>query len=203
MFSATFLKVFAAGEALVVLQALFSWFDGMLTPTQMRASGYDKGLPFLGHGGMWSDVVIVSPLIAAAVALYGATWSPDHIVVAVFVGLVCSILMHLTYLGAKYPEAHVQFGELTTAGMVHVFYMAVAFAVLFLLYFGTVPLPASWFLWMTSVLLVIHIAVGTHVVLGIVKPTWYAGDPLHSWGTWIPIAAAAVSTFGWTAHLVL
>ncbi len=204
MFSTTFLKVLAGGESLVALQGLFSWFDGMLTPAQMRASGYDKGLPFLCHGGMWGNVFIISPLVAATMALYGAAWSSYNVVMAAFAGFVCSILMHLTYLGAKYPEAHVQFGKLTAAGYFHVFYMAAAFAALFLLYFGTSPLSPPWFLWMVSALLVIHVAVGTHVVLGIVKPTWYAGDPLHSlWDTWIPVAATAVLTFGWTARIVL
>jgi small-conductance mechanosensitive channel len=169
----------------------------MLTPGQMSSIGVEEGLPFLWHGGMLASFIIGSPLVAAIVAEYGSSWSVGDIFFASVFGVGISIVMHETYKKIPWPEAHVRDGHLTSAGQLLRLYMAIAIAV-FLLYY--IWAPYTPWMWLVSGSLVVFVAAGTHIILGIVKPTWYAGDPLHDLGTWLPIIGTAVLTFGITAY---
>ena len=187
------LSVFLAA---VALQGLFAYYDDFFTPKQMLRH-VPRGLPFVAHGGMWGDVII-SLLVATIVDRYSSQWSFREIVLAILVGIVVSFMMHETYKAGTIPEAHVQYGHLTAAGWVHFGYMAAALAVLGLYYLDTEYTP---YMWMVSILLIIHTIVGTHVVLGLVQPDWYSGRPLTSMGTWGAIGGTAVLTLGRTAWL--
>lgn len=183
--------------AAVALQGLFAYYDGFFWPSQMLRK-VSRGLPFFAHGGMWGDVIIISPLVAIIVERYSPQWSFREIVLAILVGLIVSFAMHETYKAGTFPEAHVQYGHLTSAGWVHFGYMAAALAVLGLYYLDAEYTP---YMWVVSALLIIHTAIGTHVVLGLAQPDWYSGRPLQSMGTWGAIGGTAVLTLGRTAWL--
>jgi hypothetical protein len=42
----------------------------------MLQKGAKSGLPFLGHFGMWGDILLISPLSALIVAYYSKQWTP-------------------------------------------------------------------------------------------------------------------------------
>lgn len=191
-----FWAVLTIFEAVVLLQGWLAWCDDFLTPKQMRRGGIRSGLPFLAHGGMWGDLIFVSPLLAFIITTYGSEWSWIQIAAAVLFSLVVSFAMHETYKKGRFPEAHVQYGKLTKAGVVHFCYMAEAFLVLSLYY---ILVPYTPWMWVVSALLVLHTIVGTHVVLGLVRPMWYPGRPLQSSGTWGAVGGTAVLTLGCTA----
>ena len=181
----------------VALQGLFAYYDGFLTSKQMLRR-VSRGLPFMAHGGMWGGVYIISPLVAVIIMRYSPWWSWGKMAIALLAGLIASFLMHETYKKGKIPEAHVQYGHLTGAGWVHFVYMAAALAVLGLYYLDAEYEPSMW---AVSVLLIIHTTIGTHMVLGLVRPEWYSGRPLQSMGTWGVIGGTAVLTLGRTAWL--
>jgi hypothetical protein len=157
------------------------------------------------HGGMWGDVFIISPLVAAIVGYYWSTWAWWQVLGAAGIGFAASYVMHETYKAAPWPEAHVEGGHLTDVGCVHLGYMAFAFAALLLYYVRPVSQTELAMMGFASGLLVLHVVLGTHVPLGMLKRDdpesfwWYPGEPLKSAGTWGAIAGTAILTFGRTA----
>lgn len=191
-----FANALLAFEGLIALQGWLAWGEGFLTPRQLQLMRGTKGLPFLAHGGMWGDALIISPLVALIVAYYGTKWSPVEVTVAMLVGLVSSFAMHETYRKIPWPEAHVRHGYLTDAGWAHLVYMAAAFAVILLYFFHA---PYTPWMWAVSALLIVHVTVGTHVVLGLLRPAWYPGRPLENAGTWSAVSGTAGLTLLVTA----
>ena len=185
-----FWTIFAIGEIHVLLQGSLAWEDGLLTPRQM-VGHHICGLPFAAHEGMWSDSFIITPLVAAIIGYYGPMWSLKRIMVAVAVGFVLTFFMHETYKKIKWQEAHVKNGRLTDIGWMHFFYMWPAFTALYLYFFRAMSPSEFLTVCFVSILLIIHVSLANHVVLGWVKPSWYPGEPLKSFGTW----AAIVGTF--------
>lgn len=182
-------------ELMVLLQVLLAWRECFLTPAQMlRVTS--QGLPFSGHGGMWGDFFLISVLCAVIIRTYGAEWARLDLSVAALVGLAVSYAMHESYKRGECLEAHVRYGRLTAVGWVHFVYMAAALAVIGLYY---VLAPYTPLMWLVSGLLILHTVAGTHVLLGIVRPTWYPGRPLQNPQTWAAIAGVAVITLGSSA----
>ena len=111
--------LFTLLEWLVAAQAIFAWRDQMLTASQMQARGIDHGLPFLWHFAMWSDFAIISPLAAYLWHVFSKGWSGKHLLASFAIGSAASCLLHLFYLSAQAPEAHVLNHRLTAAGIGH------------------------------------------------------------------------------------
>jgi len=190
----------------VFWQAAWASGNHMLNVYQMQTfRKIREGLPFLMHGGVWGDVVIISGLMGCIVGFFWDTWAWWQIAIFLALGFAGSYGMHLTYLAAPWPEAHVEGGHLTDVGDIHLGYMAVAFAVLLLYYVRPVEPWEIKYMTLVSVLLVSHVVIGTHVPLGLAKLcaperfAWYPGTPLTSSGTWGAIAGTFVLTFGRTA----
>lgn len=174
-----FFLVFLAFVAPVALQGLFARQDEFLTPGQVTQWGR-KGLPFVCHGGMWSDVIVFAPVMAFIISNHGAEWDEDWIMAAYVVGLVASYAMHqyvYVPLGKQIPEAHTHDGGLTNAGALHLLYMSAGIAVLGLFYLDTPALKAAE-VWTVSGLLLVHFVIGTHVPL----KTWIKHHPVE----WYP-----------------
>jgi hypothetical protein len=188
-------------EYLVFWQAALANGNEMLTVWQMREyRGIMFGLPFLWHGGMWGDVFIISPVVAWIVGEFWTTWSWPSLIVCGLAGFTVSNLMHDLYRLSVWPEAHVEGRELTDVGYVHHGYMSIAFAVLFEYYLKSVTVGGLSTMWLISALLVVHVAVGNHLLLGLAKRLrperfeWYPGDPLRSWGSLVPVGLTALGT---------
>lgn len=175
--SPLFWSVLVVLEGMVVSQAWCAWRSGILTPRQML-TWTREGLPFIAHGGMWGDMLIISPLAAYMIAMHSERWSVLQIIIPLAVGFLGSWLMHQAYnKGIRWPEAHLDLGRnaLSEAGRWHLVYMALALAVI-LLYYSYAPYTSA--MWWVTCLLVVHLALGNHIVLNLVGPNWYPGRHL-------------------------
>ena len=188
----TALAAFVFLEALVGLQAWLAYRDHFLTVSQMQGRGINFGLPFAWHFGMWGDVFIVSPLAAYVTGRFSSTWRLRWIVVSMALGMATAIAMSWSYTLPDFQEAHVQNHSVTPAGMVHLFYMALALAIFTQFFFFTEGISRR-LLRIASVLLIIHVFLGTLMALGLlhlVLPLdWYPAQPLKSVIGWSIIAA--------------
>jgi hypothetical protein len=188
------LAAFVFLEALVALQAWLAYQDHFLTVLQMQGRGVNLGLPFVWHFGMWGDVFIVSPLTAYVTGRFSKSWRLRWILLSLAIGLAAAVAMSWSYTLPDVQEAHVQHHSLTPAGWVHLVYMALALAILIQFFFFTENIP-SRLLRRGSVLLVVHVILGTHMALGalhlVIPLDWYPGEPLKSIIGWSIIAAVA------------
>jgi hypothetical protein len=190
--SAVAVVAFIFLECLVVVQAFLAHGDHFLTVSQMRQRGIDYGLPFAWHFAMWSDLTLVSPLAAYLIGRFYRGWSLRSVLSSLAFGFISSGLLHSVYTFSGMPEAHVQNHALTATGIVHAIYMGTAFSVFVQFFFFTQDVTPRM-LRVVSVILVIHVFIGTHMALGIhnmVFPVdWYPGQPLRSIFGWATIAA--------------
>jgi hypothetical protein len=174
-------------EGLVLAQAILSFFEGFLTVDQMKRKGIEQGLPFLWHLGMWGDILLISPLAALIVIRYSRTWFVFDICIAIILSVFLSVLMHWFYTFSEIPEAHIRSHALTSVGYIHAIYMVIVMSVFVLLYFFT-PMVPRIFAIATTLLLIVHIFLGTHLALGVLLITvgmlWYPYHPLSDVSSW-------------------
>jgi hypothetical protein len=149
----------------------------------MQQHGVDQGLPFVWHFGMWGDLLIVSGLAAFVIGRYSPRWHGRRMLVSFALGFSSAAILSWIYTFSEMPEAHVQNHRLTVVGVVHFFYMAIALAVFIQFLFFTKDISVR-LLRVVSVLLFVHVFVGTHMALGIVNVIspldWYPAQPLKS-----------------------
>jgi len=185
-------------EGMVGLQLVLAHRDHFLTVAEMQGRGVSEGLPLLWHGGIWGDILIVSPLAGIVCAMYGSRWRATEIVICAVASASATATMACIWSYGDLPEAHRHSGQLTAAGMVHLAYMFAALTILALFYFcsGALPLPLVG---IVSGLLILHTIFGTHLWLGPLKAAgelaWYPRQPLTdplSWGTVFGVALFAV-----------
>lgn len=168
--------VVAGTYTLIVLMVYLAYIDNWLTVRQMKDAGDEQGLPLIWHLGIWSQALIVTPLLGFIVERYGAQWSLGYRMLALLAVSPLSIAMCLTYVHDEIPGAFGGKGRVTPATAVLCAYMTVALAILFLFFFATRgveskhAIPIMW-------LLMIHVVVGTHTVLKIWAPTWFPSMP--------------------------
>lgn len=183
-------------EGLVIFQAVSAYQDHFATVAQMQGRGIAHGLPFVWHFAMWGDAFLISPLAAYLVGRFSAGWRLPKLAVSFAIGVIICALMSWLYMSSTIPEAHVQDHWLTTAGFGHAVYMAITLVILtqFLVFTPDVP---QKLLLIVSVLLIIHVFYGTHMVLGILKAfyplDWYPAQPLRSVVGWETILVVAFS----------
>lgn len=188
------LEVFLLAELLVLAGAYAACLDRFFTVGDMHSRGLSKGIPFIAHGGMWGDLLWISPLLGIIVSRFGSQWSVMEILVVCAMGFSGSAIMHLSYVKTDLPEAHTHDHKLTTAGWIHVVYMGTAFSILILLFFFTRGVSQR-FAGITYFVLTLHMFVGTHIPLWFANPEWYGGQ------TWRRLFEA-VGTVAGTAILV-
>ncbi|MGI8570223.1 MAG: hypothetical protein ACR2KT_14810, partial [Methylocella sp.] len=187
---------FVSLECLVVAQAISAYFDHFLTVSQMQQRGINHGLPFVWHFGMWGDLLIVSPLAAYLIGRFFRHWRLRWMVLSLACGFVAASLLSWAYTLSSIPEAHVQNHNLTAAGAGHLLYMALALSV-FIQFFLFTPGVPTGLLWLVSLLLLVHVFVGTHMALGVLKIivplNWYPAQPLKNLFGWITLATLTLA----------
>jgi hypothetical protein len=190
------LLTFAVLECLVLGQLFLAYEDQFFTVAQMRQRGFDQGLPFAWHFAMWGDLFVISPLAAYLVDRFHDQWSRPRVLQSLAIGLVSSAVLHWTYTFGVFPEAHVINHALTGAGVVHLFYMGLAIAIFVQFFLFTKTVPAGS-LAVVSALVLLHIIVGTHMLLGVITleypQDWYAGEPLKSMAGWTIIVGVGLT----------
>jgi hypothetical protein len=161
----------------------------------MQELGVSKGLPFIAHTGMWSDVTLFAALMATILSMYASQWKIWQWGLALTIGFVCSAAMHWgLYVRGPFPEAHVRDGLVTSAGMVHFIYMAVGITMVILFYTCTANLAPA-IVTSVSVLIVIHVVIGTLIPLkiwaNVAHPIWYPDQPVLDMPTIITMLGVA------------
>lgn len=193
--SASAIISFACLECLVAIQALLARQDHILTVSQMRQGGVGQGLPFVWHFAMWGDLLIVSSLAAYMIGRYSFRWHSGRLLVSFALGFVLAAILSWTYTFSTIPETHIKNHQLTAAGIVHLFYMAIALAVFIQFFFFTEDVSAR-LLGVASLLLFVHVFFGTHMALGVLNViyplSWYPAHPLKSILGWCTIATVAL-----------
>ncbi len=157
-----FIAVMIVGEGLLFLQALLSFQDGFFSANQMyrleewhvTSSGTIYSLPsrdhlrgysFLQHGGMWFDVIVITPLVAYLVGKYRFEYiSMQSIEIAVVSLVVWTSLAVFVFTpaGKIMPEAHTHDGHVTEAGWILVVYATLASWVIAMVYIKNLAVPA-------------------------------------------------------------
>jgi hypothetical protein len=184
----------------VFVQAYGAWLGGFLTPGEMEAHGVTKGLPFIAHLGMWSDVTLFGALMATILKKHASQWEVTEWAIALAVGLVVSAAMHWGfYVRGAIPEAHVRDGMVTYVGIIHFVYMAVGLAIVMLFYTCSANVTTCSVL-AVSGLLFAHVVLGTLIPLKIwakiYKPLWYPVQPVINTATFITLVVVVLLLIG-------
>ncbi|NUM25484.1 MAG: hypothetical protein HUU49_02535 [Candidatus Buchananbacteria bacterium] len=158
--------------ALVLVGAAIAGLEGRLSHRQLGS----KSIPWLAHGGMWADLVLISTM-AYFIGPQLSDVSPRMFVFAGVVGILASIVMHLAYVQWADLSGHIVepsnqgLNKLTAGGWYHLAYMALVITAIVAYYAGT---SANKF-WV-SLLLV------AFIIPAVWQPGWYAHKLHHGYG---------------------
>jgi hypothetical protein len=172
----------------VMMQVLFAYYDSFLTVKQMQSRGIMQGIPLIAHAGIWGDLIFITPLLAYIVNSYRNMWSLHDILLALAISGVVTIGMSILWVkGAEkgLPEAHTYEGKVTPAGYWHALYMFFAVMIIILFYFfSDITRTAAS---IVSIILGVHVFYGTHIVLGLIGPSWFSNRPHKQPITWATV----------------
>lgn len=159
-----FWTILIVGILLVVLQGVASWYDSYFSQEQiMRVHHIDNATSFLQHGGMWSDVLIISPIVAYVASKYSFDYSSWEAIALFGCVFVFALVMGEMYRhgGVIHPEAHTHDGYTTFAGRIHGLFAIIALWVCVEVYFGwTTPVVSKTDILIISVPLTLFIPLG-------------------------------------------
>ncbi len=145
---------------LVLVEAGLTYLDGMFLPSQMVLR-YPIGFPFIANGGMWGDLLFVTPAVYI-IGKYHEQWGV-WLLPALIIGVAASYAMHhFVYLKGALPDSLAGGGRpISPAGWIHVAYFGIGLALIGLFYFcGTAT--TNDVIWV-GILLALHIIVANHV----------------------------------------
>lgn len=168
------------------LEAILAYRAKMFTVQQMRTAGVQSGMPFTGHAAMWSDLLVVSPLLVAILIKYGSTWTMYEIMIVGGIAYVVNTFMHIVYVLGDEPDCLAGCGKFHPAGFVHWVYMGNGLTVVGLFYFCT-PHIERTFLVTASAWLALHMLIGTQIITSLLNPTWWKARPHKERTPWIVI----------------
>jgi hypothetical protein len=198
-----FLFFLTLGVAIVLAQAVASWFDGYLTQAQMHSRGIAHGWSFLEHGGMWGDAFIISPLLAYILSKYRLAYFSKASVFVLIAVTLAALAMGYAYqrTGMTSPEAHTHDGATTLAGLIHGVFAIFAIWTCSLVYLDLTSPPVA-----KSDVIAFSLLLTPFFVLGVTKLSqhWSFGT-LAIWQVAIEIALLWAVTAGrlWSARAVV
>jgi hypothetical protein len=177
----------------IAIIGFLAYLDDFLTPAEAWAAGYQMPVtPFLAHGGMWSDLFLLSFVLATIIGSYSDQWEFKGIPLALVIGFGASIEMHGMYrrMSYKVPNFLAHNGRVPPAGLIHMLYMGCVLSILILFYSSTPHVSPADAIWIST-------ALALHIAIGIIQPAWYVGDSLlyppllyPLIGSWILIAVS-------------
>lgn len=206
------LGIVAGSMLLVIMEAFASYYWSQnFWPSQVVARWGKTGISFFAHGGMWGDFFLLPPLFAFIITKYGGGWSVKQVVILGIVGFAITSANHLLLIFTQTIPDPLgwQKEKWSTLITLHFVYMStyVALVGLFFICSNNVSVAAAV---MVAVILGIHMALGTHVPLGILQRwmRWmWCPDLLHPgliWmqlGLWLILSSLAWYAAGWRAGL--
>lgn len=200
--NATLVLIFAVFvTVLVLLEGILAYRDGLFSVQQMRDRGFTTGLPFVFHGAMWTNLLIINPVMIISLLLYSQQWRLKYMLVIATVMFLVTTAMHFAYAMSKTPDCLAWNGKLTPAGCVHWFYQGLGLTVVGLIYFGTQHVDPH-FLITVSALLAVHIFAGTQMFLNIFRPSWWGKTVATDWGSVLTILVVW-GLLGWRCYHIL
>ncbi len=186
----------------MVLQWWMAYIDHTDRLWRMRRYHSHGSLSFWGHGGMWGDIFLISPLLAVWMSAFSPIWfdrvQAVNTVLVMGLGLILSVLAHVWYVwnSEHTTSVHASRRRLTTAGMVHLFYMGLGFAGIIKFYFLTGHSLISFGLAIVSSIVIgIHVPLGTHFLKAFIKLVDGDATKMKSremWGTILTVWALLI-----------
>ena len=158
---------------------------------------------------MWSDMFLLPPLFAWVIYQYGKGWTAKQVAIMAFVGIAFAVVNHslLVFTQTVPDPLGWQKEQWSIPIALHFIYMSTFVALAGLFYLSpNVSVRAAV---IVSALLGLHIALGTHVVLGILNlwkqwewcPDFLSSSVLPYLLTvmWLVLSIFAGIAAGWTA----
>ena len=192
------LFVLAVGLGAWWLQVMLTKKDHFFDDVEM-IKHHGVGLPMKHHYTiMYSDPFVLTPLLALIGWTDNRNWSWRWDGLIALLAFALSAGMHFQYLTDKIENAWKHDGRLTEAAIVHFFFMWMAFYLLGHSYLR-VPHENPTLLFVTSLALLTHVVVGTHIVVKLNQPNWFTpNQPLADTPTVVVWVGSAVLLAGLT-----
>lgn len=183
-------------QALVVSQFYFAHLEGTLTAAQMKAAGLSSGLPLGWHLGIWSDLLLLSPLLAFLAAKHFEQWGVRRILALLVVAVGVSLLFNEVWRSSGTPSAHYRDHSPTRSGVAHIVYMIFALTIVLCFYLPrTVTRPSIAIA--TSLALFAHLFFGSLIPLGIAKFAlglqFFPDQPFKAPVAWLILVAGGIA----------
>ncbi|MBI2610024.1 hypothetical protein HYW53_02500 [Candidatus Giovannonibacteria bacterium] len=150
------------GYGLIILQGVMSARDRYFSKRQIEIWG-GNAYSFLQHGGIWSDLIIMTPLVTYLLKKHDFPLLSQSGSLAIIISTAVVLTFGKMYRenGKKFPEAHTHDGKTTGAGILHGIYSVIVLWIFLKFYFGEIsPSPTVKELFGVAVLLSIHIPLG-------------------------------------------
>lgn len=151
-----FWGVLCVGILIVALQGICSWIDRHFSQRQLDEDGNTKDYSFLQHGGMWSDVFDISPIVAFVVSAYTLDLK-SWLGIGTFVGSFAFTLAALEFyrrMGTVAGDHCTHDGRTKPAGWIHGAFFWIGIWVCLEVYLGlTTPVVSKQHLVIISILL--------------------------------------------------
>ncbi len=158
----------------VVLGGYLAYRDSFLTVGQMHKKGFEHGIPWIWHGGMIGDLLLITPLIALIVSRYSLSWDPTRFLLVFGGCLLISFVLHNQWDKTNLPESHTYLHVRSQTGWLHLVYLPAALTVMVMFYFQTPHYRIDPEIAVSiSAILAFHIFLGTHTPLKIWNPSWF------------------------------
>lgn len=152
-----FCTTLAVGVGLVAVQGICSAFDHRFSSAQMNHYRIERCWSFLQHGGMWADVLIISPIVAFVLGSYRLDYTSWWGIGTYVFSLVLTLVMVEFYrrMGIAWGDHCTHDGKTKPAGWVHAAFAFAAIWILLEVFLGlTTPVVSNVHLviiaiWMT------------------------------------------------------
>jgi hypothetical protein len=173
----------------VLAEFAFAYWDGYAFPWQVRASAPHPAvfLDFSRHAGMWSDFLIINPILSYLLYTHGKSWDLGEVAIVFTVTALAGTISLIPLLedSRTTPSAFSRDGLLTVVGAMHHVYFIVGTTAIIMFYiFTPVRLIKS------GEAIIITICVLVHWALGVLQPAWVVRGSVH-------LAGKLLTGIGW------
>lgn len=153
---------------------MISFVEGTFTNRKVK-------MGFFNHGGMWSDLIVMSTMAGFASPYFKS--SLILILISVVAALVITVIAHIQWAdwfraegitGHIFPahESGKWCSDISTAGWMHVFVMTTLLAASFMYALSPAPM---------HVVVTVAGLLTMHVVIGTIQPSWYCTGVFWAW----------------------
>ena len=180
------ITVYAVLQAFWVLGALAAWRGHTFSVSQMLALGVTKGIPYVGHIGMWNDLFTIHPLLAIYAGIYWNQqwqwltqwWFTPLVAASLAISWYANRMwvqdrnIITTFAGIAEDKIH-STGTMSSVAWIHVPHMAIIITIFVMMGLSITMGQVAWkFALGAAVLLLAHILMMQHPWLRELNPSW-------------------------------